>query len=222
MTNYLLNTMTINKSLFRKKWSFFGFPSVYFFGHASLQTTAIVCQKTDISISQVPLLHYLDILVKSFTLFLTISFAIFRKIFQVWPQKPHFYGHARPMSIESGYQLFNNGLVVWTSTVAKRISDNWLECLPGILFSWSHFVFELGIQNQIKSDQKIYFLPQKSFIKVRIWRPAKTPAESFDVKLSAGVFLYIFEIYEKISSRDIGILNLPYSLIWWNFSSSPA
>ena len=83
----------------------------------SLQHPAKICHHVFIPSSMTMLLHFFDILVKAFFLFLTVITKIFREVIDMGVKKVQFYAHQATLFLKYLHRVFHYFLIVVTFNV---------------------------------------------------------------------------------------------------------
>jgi len=144
---------------------------VFGFRYIPLHCPAAVCQHTWGPLALVPLFHSHNVLVKSFTVFVTDFAEIFWEKIQMWPQKVDFRTHIASHSVVRSQQDLHNILIGRCFVISKEVLANPLKWQPCISFSLVHVFFEL------------------SCISSLIWGPTNTPSLIFASLTFGKLFL---------------------------------
>ena len=156
----------------RQEFSFFGCPRVCSVCALAYETLAIVSHHAPTPVPLIPLFHYFDVLMESFSLFLAQCTKIVRKIVHMAMQEIYFHTHTAPKHLESLKLVAHRESVILSFDIAKKIGHHCCKCIPCIQFCWLHCTDEGWIIQQYN-----------------IWGPSNTSALSFS-SVIAGNFMH--------------------------------
>jgi len=153
---------------FRLKCRGLWFSPVFGVRYIPLQCPAIVCQHTWGPLALLLLFHSHNVLMNSFSVFVTDFAEIFWEKIQVWLQKVDFQTHIASLSFVRCHQVLHNIITVCCFVISWEVPANPLKWQPCISFILIQVFIELFVLHQLP-DLGSYKYNLLEFCVTHIW-----------------------------------------------------